>query len=367
MTPRLSLLDNETLVVSPTQLEVVRTCPRMWLYRYLHKRLEIIPDAARQGGHAYDSALNLRYKRCGSDPVDPATEEEQMALIDAAYKDVELPLDEFRTPTRYKEVIRDYNAHYGAEPFRVLGVQVPFMVELGQVQAPEGFWRMIGASNNEVGQKLIAGTPVRVLLRGILDIYAQLSEHTVIIDTKTSKSDIGGSYDNSAQMKLYMWALMELARVNPDAGLPPVVHACLINGITIRPPYKQEGRTAKANDRPRNQFMRTMPQFYSTERLEECRRDSLLWVEQALGWYARGHFPQNERHCTFHQDAAFINYGYYGKPCPYLQVCSVPEAQRSMVLGSDAFQDDVGGPLGAPQAAPEALSAKPLDTMPCLP
>lgn len=349
MAQTLTLVDHSAFVVSPSQLETIRTCPRQFLYKYLHRRVEVVPDAATQGGKAFDQALNLRYQRLGASAITPEVEAEQLAIIDRAYEGVELPLEEFRTPARYKEVVQAYNQHWGEEPFRVLGVQVPFMVELGDVYPRHA---------STQGQELPG--VVRVLLRGILDLFVQLGDYTIIVDTKTSKSDIGGSYDNSAQMKAYCWSLQELARTNPGAGLPPRVHAAMINGVTIRPPYKEGWspgkkfddatgkwvRTAKSTDRPRNDFMRTMPCFYSAERLEEWRQDTLLWVETALGWVTRGHFPQSENHCTFHQEAAFTSYGYYGKPCPYLGVCSVPAEQRAMVLASDMFMDYDRGPLG---------------------
>lgn len=379
MTPPLHLVGGDTIVISATQGEVIRTCAKMWAYRYLHRRVPTVPNEAAQGGKAFDSALNLRYLRCGSAPVDSATEQEMLAMIDKAYEGVELPLEEFRTPARYKEVVQAYNQHYGREPWEVLGVQVPFKVMLGEVTAPEGFWHRVHAAcqhdfketpaaicPSEVSVKcrkchghgwksdfdlrghggLIYDYPVRVVFQGLLDLYVRLGEHILVVDTKTSKSDIDGSYDNSAQMKGYMWAMQELARLYPDKGFPPKVHGALINGVVIRPPYKNEARTPKANDKPRNQFTRSFPAFYSEERLEEWRHDTLFHVEQALQWVARDHFPANERHCTFHVDAAFTNYGTYGKPCPFLGVCTLPAAQREMMLATDAFMDYERGPLG---------------------
>jgi hypothetical protein len=351
VTPKLELLDHQTIVVSPSQLEVIRSCPRMWYFKHLCRRVEVVPEAATMGGHAFDSALNLRYQKLGGAPCDLATEAEMHALIDAAYRDVELPLDEFRTPARYKEVISAYNAHWQQEPFEVLGVQVPFAVELGSVEVPDSFWvaywhaQQLQANGQLKTTDIHCAPRVRVILRGILDLFIRVGEHVFIMDTKTSKNDIGSGYSNSAQMKAYMWALQELARVNPDAGLPPRVHGTMINGVVIRPPYKNSVRKPTDKDRPRNDFTRTFPEFFSQERLEEWRRDTLLWVEQALGWVARDHFPQKERHCTFHVDASFTNYGYYGKCCPYLQVCPLPKEQRLTTLESDLYMDYARGPL----------------------
>lgn len=337
MTPPLTLHNGDTLVVSATQLEVLRTCPAMWQWRYLHRRVPTVPNEAAQGGKAFDDALNHRYRTCGNKPVTPEVEQEMLALIDRAYEGVELPLEEWRTPARYKEVVVAYNQHWRGEQFEVLGVQVPFAVELGDVPTPPVY----------VYNGARLPTRVRVVLQGLLDLFIRTGEHVFVVDTKTSKNDLDGAYENSAQMKGYCYALQQLATLHPDKGFPPRVHGAIINGVTIRPPYKQEGRTPRSSDKPRNQFTRSFPSFYTPERLEEWRRDTLAWVEQALGWVARDHFPANERHCTFHTDAAFVNYGYFGKQCPFLCVCTAPADQRDIMLRSDQFMDYGKGPLAA--------------------
>jgi hypothetical protein len=308
MTPRLNLLGGDTLVVSPTQLEELRTCPRRWMYRYLYRRVRAGANAAANGGKAFDLAINHRYKKLGHRAVDPATEAEMLALVDQQFEGVELPLEEYRTPSRYKEVVQDYNSFWREEAFRVLGVQVPFAVEIGSM---------------------------RVVVHGILDLFVQVAGHTFIVDTKTSNSGREGAYENSAQMKCYMWALTHLAALHPDRGLPSKVHGCFINECVIRPPYKSANRTAKSTDRLRNEFHRTMPAFYTPERLEEWRQDTLLWVETALTWVTRDHFPQNEKVCPLH----------YGAKCAFLDVCTLPTEQREMALATDQFVDYERGPL----------------------
>jgi hypothetical protein len=360
MTPTLTLLNNDTIVVSPSQLEVIRTCPSMWRWKHLARRVKAQPNAASHGGKAFDEALNLRYKRHGAGACAPETESEMLALIDKAYEGVELPLDEHRTPARFKEAIQGYNAHWQAEPFEVLGVQVPFAVELGSVYVSNEFWhKVLGELTPLAYDACEDHRRVRVVVRGLLDLYVRLGQHVLIPDTKTSNNDIGGSYDNSAQLKCYCWALQELARLHPDAGLPPVVHGAFINGVIIRPPYKNENRKPGAKDKPRLEFTRTFPTFYTAERLERWRRDTLLWVEQALGWVARDHFPQNERHCCFYIDSAFKNYGTYGQQCPYLGICSLPPEQQLVALESDEFMDYERGPLGVPTEAAETSEINP--------
>ena len=361
MSYKLELVNNHTtFLISPSQSEVIRTCPRQWLYRYLHGRVEREVDPAKQGGKSFDEALNLRYNRCGSQPCTPEVEAEQLALIDKAYEGVELPLEEFRTAARYKEVVKAYNQHWREEPFRVRGVQTPFRLVLGRVPVSDSFWiryaAMQGMTLSELSGKMpdsLFPSLLIVEVQGIIDLWGELTEHNIVVDTKTSQNDIGSNYDNSAQMKCYMWALQELGRLQPDK-FPAKVHCAQINGVIIRKPYKNSGRVAKENDKPRNDFVRPFPSFFSEERLEEWRLDTLKWVETALGWVADDHFPQNERACGFYMDAMFRNFGTFGKVCPYLQICSIPKDQRELALSSDSFMDHEKGPLSGGLTDPTA-------------
>jgi hypothetical protein len=329
--PTLDLVDDDALVVSPSGLDTLRTCPRMWWYRYGWKRVSGGVAPARDGGKAFDAALNLRYARLGAQAVDPATEEAMLAEIDRAYTGLELPLDEYRTPARYKDVVRAYNEHYGQEPWRVLGVQVPFVVPLGEVATPPV--HVVGATR--------LPARVQVHLHGILDLLvAHQNGQTLVVDTKTMKQwgpSKAAEYENHAQMKAYAWAVPRLSAQAQALGfseaqvakLPDAVHGCLLNAVVVRPPYKSEAWAGKANAKPRTEFHRTIT-TYSQERLEEWRQDTLAWVGMALGWVASGHFPQNERACANH----------YGAKCPYLDVCTAPPgAQREVTLGSDLFVD----------------------------
>lgn len=311
----------------------------MYKWAYLYRRKPATPNPAAFGGAAFDAALNLRYKRHGAEACTPETEAEMLALIDKAYEGIDLALDEHRTPARFKEAVIGYNSYWKAEPFKVLGVQVPFAVSLGEVELP-----------------LAIKLPkrIKVIFRGLLDLFVQTGEHVLIYDTKTSKDDINDTYANSAQLKGYMWALQKLGQLYPDKGFPSVVHGAAVNGVIIRPEYKNTERKPKANDKPRLQFTRTFPSFYLPERLERWRADTLVWVKQMLQWVDADHFPQNERFCSFYMDAAFKNYGTYGQNCPWLKVCPLPPEQHEMALSTDEFVDAPDGPLGRPTTVAEA-------------
>lgn len=329
---KLTLLDHQTLVVSPSQLDEIKTCARRWLYKYIYRRAPATGHPATIGGKAVDAALNYRYTTLGGGKVTPEVEARMLAIVDEGYKGVTLDFDEYRTPARYKEVVQAYNQWWPEERFKVLGVQVPFAVELGEVPIiGYRFWDKVGWDTHN------PPAFVKILLQGIMDMVVELPDGSIsIVDTKTNKEALKGAYLNSAQMKAYGWAMQELARVNPDCGLPPKVNSTFINQLIIRPPYKNPAYVGKSNAKPRNEFHRTFPEMLKPELLEEWRADTLLHVEQALGWVARDHFPANERMCNM----------LYGKPCCYRdEVCLVTPEQRIFGLGCDKFTDYERGPM----------------------
>lgn len=319
MTPPLELLDDgATVVISNTQLNAIKTCAAYWKHNYIYRRVRAGTFAARDAGKAFDDALNERYKTLGSAPVTAEVETRMEALIDKGFADLELGEDEYRTPARYKQVLRDYNALYTHEPWRVLAVQMPIAVELGSVP--------------------FRSKPLRVVMHGILDLLIERDDGAWVCDTKTMNkygSATLTAYENASQSKGYCWMVQQAAREQPDLGLPERVLGFALNAVCVKQPVK----TKRRDGSPDNEFHRHFF-HYSQERLEEWRVDSLAWVHGALGWVERDYFPQNDKQCAF----------MYGRTCPYLDVCTAPAAQREMILGMDLFKDYDRGPLGQVEA-----------------
>lgn len=376
MTPALELLDGSTLVISPTQLEILKTCSAMWRYRYLYRRVANYDNAAATGGKAFDAAMNLRYTKLGREPVNLAMQAEQDELIDAGFAGVDLPLDEYRTPSLFKQALAEYNKCWQREPWQVLGVQVPVAVELGFIYPLNAFWARIHEGCKHVdfvdplmpeyrqcrlcdGKEHVNSSGryartyekrIRVIMQGILDKLIRDNEgHVLVADTKTMNSYSDRTvtqWENASQPKAYAWCLQELARLNPDAGLPERVHGFLLNAVVIRKPYV-EGRAIPKNAQPRFEFHR--PRFfYTPEMLAECRQHTLDWIGMALQWVANDRFPMNEGSCANH----------YGKPCPYLPVCQTRAEQREDVLGSDLFKDYSRGPQWLAAQAEKQLTER---------
>lgn len=385
----LQLRDGNVLVISPTQLEKMKSCMAMWRYNYIEGRVAARPSPARDGGKAFDDAMNLRYRRMGSAAPDDACKAAMKQAVADAFIGIELPLEEWRTPARYQEVVELYNEQYGEEPFDVLGVQVPFEVALGEVDVDEKFWQIVWRDCEhdfkalpvnihdehrvtglkckkcngfawqddwDKGRPLTYQDPVQVRLHGILDLLIRQRDSGLVLvcDTKTASRWEGRDqavYDNSAQMKAYCWAVPEMRRQlgeaagPPWATLPERVHGAMINAAVLRKPYVRASAAASAKAQPRTEFHRFVV-TYSPERLEEWRRDTLLYVEQALACVARDHYPQNEKHCQHH----------FGGKCDYVDACVSPASQRHMILDSDLFTDYKRGPLAEVAAAePEVM------------
>jgi len=314
MTPKLSLLGGDTLVISPSQLEEIKRCPRAWLYRYIFRRVKVGAHGAREGGKAFDAAMNMRYTKLGSSPVLAGSELEHAMkqAIDDGFAGLDLPLEEYRTPVLYKSVLDAYNQQWGREAFEVVGVQVPLAVPLG----------------------VVAG--VQVVLQGIPDMLVRQPDGQVYVWDSKTMNDWSDrklvEWENNSQTKSYAWGFQELARLHPELGLPERIAGFMLNAIIIRKP--SDSPRVKL---PRIEFRR--PVFlYTQEQLEEWRTDALAWIGMALQWVANDHFPQNEKSCANH----------YGKACPYLGVCTFPKHQREMILGSDEYGDYEKGPLQSP-------------------
>lgn len=350
MTPALELLDGSTLVISPTQLEEIKRCAQSWKNRYLYRRVASYDNAAATGGKAFDAAMNLRYTKLGREPVNLTMQAEQDELIDAGFAGADLPLDEYRTPSLYKQALAEYNKCWQREPWQVLGVQIPVAVPLGEIDVPEG---------TSFGGELYQHATVRVIVQGILDKLIRDNEgHVLVADTKTMNSYSDRTvtqWENASQPKAYAWCLQELARLNPTAGLPVRVHGFLLNAVVIRKPYV-EGRTIPKNAQLRFEFHR--PRFfYTPEMLAEWRQHTLDWIGMALQWVANDRFPMNEGSCA----------NVYGKPCPYLPVCQTTKdessirstaEQRENVLSSDLFKDYSRGPQWLAAQAEKQLTER---------
>ncbi len=316
--PPALLLDNETIILDSTSTENFKLCPRKFQHEQIDRRIRSGAKPALEFGKALHSALEIRYKRVGNQPAVGLTTMEMQTAVDNALEGIEMPLDEWRTLGRANETVELYNAYWGAEPFDVLGVEIPFAVPVGTVGRYKVVWS------------------------GRIDLLVQWEDCAYIMDHKTMSSWGSGKsaeFSNSAQFRGYAWAIQELHRLH-GAPFPARIAGFCLNALVLRKP----GTTARTT-LPRTVFHRDRV-FYSQERLDEWRTDLLVWVRTLIGYAEDGYMPMNTKHCA----------NFYGGNCPLLDVCTAPPAQRAMALSSDLYENNEWSPLNHAAPATEDVA-----------
>lgn len=304
-------LEDDTLLVSPSQISLMQRCLRQWGIKYILNR-EPARDAVSAGsGKSFHSALEPRFK-APKGIITPAVIEEMHANLLKGFAGLVVPEDDYRTLGRYQRLLDAYNAHYRHEDITTLGVEIPIMVQIGTLT--------------------YKGRPVRILMKAIIDRLVRTGDGLVLVaDTKTSKDWRPSNqvmWERSAAPKAYTWGIMELARLHPELGLPTVVHGFLLDSVIVR-------REEATLQRPRrngvaDQIFQRLVYSYSRPQLEEWRSNALMWINTMLRQLEDGDLSHNESQCS----------SWFGRTCPMIDVCCEPNPdRRAHLLSFDVFQD----------------------------
>lgn len=343
--PPLTLLDGSNLVVSPSQLALMQRCPRQWGFKYLHRREPAGRSVSAAAGKAFHAALEPRNRHKG--PLTPAVEEEMRQKLVDGFQGLEIPDDEYRNLGRYQRVLDAYNVHWRDEEIETLAVEVPIMVPVGDIvlpaNAPFGdLWcsdpdapKVISPFGNFEPQGLQRFRIVHLHLKGIVDRLVRHKRHGLVLvgDTKTTKDWRASNqvmWERASAPKAYCWGVMELARLQPDLGLPTQVMGFMLDSVVVR-------REASTLKRPRkegieDQSFQRIIYPYEASHLVEWRRNALALVKSVLLQLVDGDLVMNESACS----------NFYGRSCGYLDVCNEPDdgtGRRAMILGFDKFAD----------------------------
>jgi hypothetical protein len=290
--------------IDSTTLGYIQTCPRSAAYYKLLKRESAGVQPALHAGKVLHEALEYRYKHCAGNEVTTDVMGAQARLIERGYEGIDWPQDDYRTCARIKDVVAGYNEHWPREHFEVLAVEAPFAVPLGTIRGRRCYYI------------------------GRIDLVVRYQEQVWILDHKTtsiwSRSYIE-EFRNSSQQIGYCYAYASMGRPMPQGS---ILNAILIKKRSERP-------------RPGTQFTSYhREQFhYPPERIEEWLDNTTACVETFL------------RYCEHYDEPTMFPYHdkwcitKYMRPCPYLDVCKLPQQQRRMMLGSGEYQDVTWSPL----------------------
>lgn len=305
----LPLIDGAFFIDNST-LEYMTTCPRAFEYKALNKRISAESRPALNFGGAIHTALEVRYRLAGNEPVDDAVELAQMAALELHFQ--ERPIDNnYRTLDLATQIITTYNRRYLSEAFDILANEADGkpLVELSFA--------------HKLGDFAYRGGVVPVYYMGRIDLLVWWPKgHLFVIDHKTTSIMGQGFFEEqrmSAQQHGYLWAAQK------STGLRAEGFA--INAIRTRPPAKTRS-AVEMDDFQREKF------FITQEAIAEWETNTKVLIEEVLWHHERGYFPMKTKWCV----------GKYGR-CPYFEVCSLPPESRGVMINSNMFQTDTWSPL----------------------
>lgn len=305
------------LLVDNSFLETITMCWRAGQLNKIDSRVPSAEKASLNFGIVNHSALELRYRMCGSNPPTAEYEAALSTLLQTFFEEHPVDETEHRNLNHAREVLQRYNTKYRLEPFNVLVdkdgkplVELSFALPLGKVQ------------------------DVDIVFTGRIDLPVSWDNRLIIVDHKTDSMFYGPQWFLNEQSKSnqylgYCFAFEELTGQHVDGFC--------VNGIpTKKPPEKP--RTKTVDEWWSDQLVRDV-QYLAIRPgwKDQWLRDTMTTVEVFLWHYARGYFPKNGmfvRSCS--------RYG----GCCYADVCFAPSEEKAQeILQSNVFTDNKWTPL----------------------
>lgn len=304
--------DDYVLRIDNSTLETFQGCSRAAMY-YCVERRQRPPSAALAFGGAIHVGLEVLY-RFGFQSLSVAIIKCQEKLDEIKFRDP----NEWRTPSVAERTLRKYVDTYAAhDPIAPLVIddkpfiEKPFSLVIGEIELNT---HILSLDNLYIAK-------LTILWSGRIDIAAHYGDANVyVVDHKTSS--MGGmqffkDFMLSQQMVGYNWALRKLL---PDANVVGTV----VNAIIQRKPTP----TGKALEFQRQVF------FHTPWHISEWEKDVMSEIERFLGCLLVDYFPKCTKWC----------FGKYGQ-CPYHDVCTLPPAQRHIMLDSSEYTNVTWSPL----------------------
>ena len=330
--PPLPLVDG-CLFVDNSMLELLTTCPRALEYNRLHQRVAAVSKPSLAFGSAIHLALEHRYRNYGVHAPDVSLEMEQSEILTRFFNDNPQPEGDYRNLNWAFEMVKRYNQTYDLEPFQLLtDAKGDKMVELSFALPLFTYFPTLREANGN-NEAWAQGIPI--IYTGRIDLPVIWDNQLFIGDHKTT-SIIGPSFFDkmkmSAQQKGYAWAFGELT------GQKPVGY--FINAIrTKEPPLslgKEGGRTKQTVAQWWRETFQRERYFLQPGELDEWKSNAIALVEELFYHYQKDYMPMKTAWCS-----------QYGR-CPYFDVCSLPQNDRLIALGSNWYTDNTWNPLKVP-------------------
>jgi len=317
-------LNDGCLFVDNSMLELLTTCSRALQYNRLELRVAAAEKPSANFGSAIHKALEYRYKNYCNKRADEELLSQQAKLLTQFFTDRPQPIEDFRTLNWAIEVVRRYNNRYNIEPFNLLVNDKQEVMTEVSFALP--FYEHIGFEKK-----------IPVIYCGRIDLPVLWDNQLFIVDHKTTSILGPGFFDRmrmSAQQKGYSWAFQELT------GRKAVGY--VINAIRVKEPpqYVVDGKPRSSKTTTVEQWWDESLQrerfFLQDSELYEWRSNTIELIERFLWHHARGYMPMETAWCTV-----------FGR-CPYYDVCTLPAADRGVMLSSGLFTQNTWTPLKQP-------------------
>lgn len=296
------LLRDGAFFIDNSSMEKVITCPRSALFYMAQKRELAGRSDALNFGSGMHEGMAVRYKdffHFGFNDKD-SMDRQIKAITDHFDKNPQ-DSETFRTVDRAIDMMLKYDKTYKVEPFIVHSndtsplVEIPFAVPIGQVE------------------------DVPIIWTGRIDAVIFWDRLLWILDHKTT-SIFGGTYfeqfRNASQFIGYCWAYEQISGQR--------VNGVLINALAIR----KITPTGKPVEFARERI------DYNRDQIDEWQTNTMHVIKNFLQMAAEEYFPAHTAWC----------HNKFGT-CQYFEVCTLPIAQRPILLGSRAYKDVTWNPL----------------------
>lgn len=318
------LADDEYILrIDNSSLENFAACDRASFYRLIIGKTSA-GSSALTYGKAIHAALEIFYR----DGYDISR------MLAAGAKQFELDppdLGEWRTYQTFEKAIVTYCRHYGLSevssdsfiPLTLNGapaVEAKFEDHLGEVtiNAELPFSReQLVVDATEAGPFFVS--KLHIVWTGMVDVIAHQEPNNWIVDHKTTSVEGPSYYDSFNMSQQFIGYVRSTRKLTQQP-----INGALLNVIIGRKPTK----TGTNLDFSRRFYV------YPEHLVAEWQDDVLSLIEDFVERLKSGYFPKRTLWCT----------NKFGT-CPFMDVCTLPEEHRNMMLDTSKYTTYTWNPL----------------------